>query len=877
MKEMKKIISKYLLFLCFFGLTSQALDKKGFHTWTDVGGKKIQAQFVKLEGAILTIRLRGPQYNLKMADLNQESQNLFRYLTTPGNIAARTKRGDFHEWTNVQGKTIRAKLVKVLGNNLTIEMAGQEFPLKLSDLSEDSKSLAQNLAVDKPAGTEPPPANPLPSGIHRWTNKAGRRIEAEFVKLAGDVLTIKMSGKEFGLPLASLSDQSQALARQLSQPPEKPKADPKAEKEDKERIAHYLQMGGADKKEISETMEAAKQYFVNLAKKDEQGWFYPPQRTRKVVGYKEKVYRYKNVSKTVTRDIPIYEYRTEQKEVYRTQKVGTGSSAISVRKKVKVNVQVRGKQIGSKKHTHTYNQLVRDEKGSIERTHKIPQYGPGGPDIWKAYQWGHNALAVYALIKAGVEPTDDLVLIPLESLRRIYLSYGFPDQTWDLAWSVAAFAESEQEHLQELATMMASKLASGSVQEKPGLGLWGPVCIDIPLLGKSMETMISAGLDFAKFKKKFAEKKETFDERKMNAAEETIKQALVLKKKLTMMARETSVPLSRMALKDMGFSDTAGQTIHITTFPQYVWNQTSVDMESTMVALYGLSVAVEKKLLPEETLAPRSDFGRRAIAKPRKVSQVIMTAIQALVAKQEQDGAFGEANIHQPVNAFNKQDLLRGIPADPKTFKPLDSPTTIVSTAQGFASLNSFAKIAGTENFRRFAKNLDAARKILDRDLPEALFSSSPDLGESTFAPFDLIFSISDAGPQNPNAPVEFDSRLSRFLVEHQEKDGTWTTKHKPKRMITSSFRERFKSLPEVAGAKFDYSQAFVPPKSYLVHYYSYTPKLVPTAYSLIALSRAIKTAPIPEDIGEQPVATNSAVGEEKSGAQGTSVEKSNQ
>ena len=512
---------------------AQGLSKNDFHAWTDIGGKTLQAQFVKLDGELLTIRLRGPQYNLRIADLSANSQNLFRYLNTPGNLSAKTKRGEFHDWTNIEGKTIRARLVKALGDNLTLEMGeGQEFELKLSDLSEKSQALANNLANDKLETTEPPkekPTTPEVSGLHEWINKSGRKIKAEFVKVEGDTLTIKMNDKEFGLKLASLSEQSQALAKSLAQPAEKPKTDPKAEKEDSERIAHYLEMGGADRGEITESLDAAKNYFVTMAKKDEQGWFYPPQRTRKVVDYKEKVYRYKNVTKTVTREIPIYKYHTEQKEVYRTQKIGTGSAAISVRKKVKVNVQVRGKQIGTKKNTHTYNQLVRDEKGSIERTHRIPQYGPGGPDIWRAYQWGHNALVAYALIKAGANPTDDMILKPLENLRNVYLSYGFPDQTWDLSWSIAAFAESEQEHLQELATMMARKLASGSVQKKPGLGLWGPVCIDIPLLGKAMDTMISAGLDFAKYKQKFAEKKENFDERKMNAAEETIKEALALK------------------------------------------------------------------------------------------------------------------------------------------------------------------------------------------------------------------------------------------------------------------------------------------------------------------------------------------------------------
>jgi hypothetical protein len=220
------------------------------------------------------------------------------------------------------------------------------------------------------------------------------------------------------------------------------------------------------------------------------------------------------------------------------------------------------------------------------------------------------------------------------------------------------------------------------------------------------------------------------------------------------------------------------------------------------------------------------------------------------MAKQKDEGSFDEMNMHQPVTAFNKQDLLKGIPANPKTFKALDSPTTIISTAQGFACLNSFARIAGMENLRRYGRNFTSAKKILDQDLPKALFSSSPELGKSLFAPFDLIFSITDTGPENPEAPVDLTAQVTRFLIEQQEKDGTWNTKHKPTHMVTSSFRERLEALPEIKGANFDYTQANVPSKQHFrTHYYAYAPKLVPTAYALIALSDAKESAPIPEDI----------------------------
>ena len=72
---MKRLFLPLLLLLSSSAF-AQGLSKNDFHTWTDIGGKTLQAQFVKLDGELLTIRLMGPQYNLRLADLNSNSQNL---------------------------------------------------------------------------------------------------------------------------------------------------------------------------------------------------------------------------------------------------------------------------------------------------------------------------------------------------------------------------------------------------------------------------------------------------------------------------------------------------------------------------------------------------------------------------------------------------------------------------------------------------------------------------------------------------------------------------------------------------------------------------------------------------------------------------------
>ncbi|MCB1061456.1 MAG: hypothetical protein KDN20_00885 [Verrucomicrobiae bacterium] len=53
--------------------------------------------------------------------------------------------------------------------------------------------------------------------FHSWTNTAGTVIEARFVRLTGDAVTVVMKdGKSYNVPLAKLSAESQTLAKKLA-------------------------------------------------------------------------------------------------------------------------------------------------------------------------------------------------------------------------------------------------------------------------------------------------------------------------------------------------------------------------------------------------------------------------------------------------------------------------------------------------------------------------------------------------------------------------------------------------------------------------------------------------------------------------------------
>jgi len=514
-----------------------------------------------------------------------------------------------------------------------------------------------------------------------------------------------------------------------------------------------------------------------------------------------------------------------------------------VKKKVKVPVRVRGKQTG----TRPQNRLVRDKNGTIERIHKVAKYGPGGTVEWKSGQLGQNALVIYALIKSGVDPFDELISRPLETFSYLYNTFGLPDSTWDLAWSICAFANSGLEEHRELASQMAAKLAGAQMKSGQAAGLWGPVGLDTELLGAILSANADTSAEYLRFKEKFDKKKKEYDENKMKEALELIRRTNNLKGRYTMMAKESSVYF-RVILKDKGFSETAGQVFNLIAFPLYLYNQTTVDLETTALVLHALSVASTKDVLPKETTTLRPKGSRQTLGKSRTLPQVLASAANAIAKGQFKDGSFHQLNFHQPVNDFDKSLLIRGVPADPATFPKLESPTTIASAAQGFATLNAFAAIAGEQAASRYARNFQAATARVVADLPSALFVDlKQTVSSSTFGPYDLAFSI--FANKSSDSLATLAAPVTRFLIDGQSPNGSWQTTNRFKSLISSSLRARSKLLPQYTGKGFNWAQAWVLPDKWNNSYYPTPAGIVPTSYAMLALANAIEYAPQPEEV----------------------------
>ena len=527
--------------------------------------------------------------------------------------------------------------------------------------------------------------------------------------------------------------------------------------------------------EASTGIDAAKEkgiaFLKDVASKDVVGFFAPPVRNRIAVGWEEKPLRYS--LKLV--DVPVY----ETVEVFRDVKVGESVDSAKVRQKVKIQ-----KKVGTKKEQRE----VLDRNGDIEKMTKMPKFGEGGPDEWRSFLFGQNAMAIYALIEAGVDPTDAVVLNPAEELLKLYEQYGMPDLTWDLAWSIAAFSKIDQPAFQDMARNMSGKLLDGQIADGEATGLWGPVCINTSLLAAMLKKQNEYSQFYLAAKAKFDEKKTPNYESKMQAALDALRLFAKLIKRASMLGSSAFDDRIMIALRD---ESGIANPINVPGYPSYLVNQTAADMESTAIALFGIRVAIDKKLLPTETWRPTNDKGLPLVP-PKTTATVLRAALSAIVKAQKREG-WSELNIHQPVKDFDNMKGLAGVPADPTSFKPLASPVTETSIAQGYSAFTCYERAYGMRGLTPLARNIVAGNAIVKSVLDAGVNA----VKGGQVAPYDFCFFLSavpDLG--KPEYDLHTAQRLSEFLVAKQNRDGSWGSNPLKRNLLPSSLRERIASLP---------------------------------------------------------------------------------
>lgn len=469
--------------------------------------------------------------------------------------------------------------------------------------------------------------------------------------------------------------------------------------------------------EVRTTLASAVEFFKKRSKEDEQGWVVPPTRTRKVVDHEVVTYNYREM----TREVPVYEYEYETYEVVQKVRVGDSSAAVDTYRKVKKRRVVSRKQVGVKKLKH----LVRDPNGSITRDHRIPKYGPGGPDVWERYALGDNALALYALRRAGVAADDVTISQLANNLTDFIIRYGYPDETWDLAWLTAAFSTMPYEHQRKHASALASKLLDGQIRDGDAAGLWGPVAINTELLAEQL-------LEVEKLSLKLVEaKKEAAKEKRKERAYAKIDKAY----------RDSLANLLRIATYGMaGHSMEIVHTlkadmesgIRLPGLFDYIYNQRTADLDSTAVALYALRQAAENGTLPEKLWRPDSSK-----IEPEKPSKLLSACMDKLAKKLVEKRDWDEMNHYQAVKDFNKIRTFPGLPRADVPFPQPASGTSLLTTMQGFSSMAGAAHVAQSDALSsKYRKHMEKGSTLFRASAEKLLKNTTPE--DSKFLPYPI-------------------------------------------------------------------------------------------------------------------------------------------
>jgi len=523
---------------------------------------------------------------------------------------------------------------------------------------------------------------------------------------------------------------------------------------------------------IRASLKSAVQFFADRAEKDPgERWVVPPRRQRKIVDRKTVTIRYREETKVI--DAPIYKYEYETYEITVPVKQGSETgAAVTYRKEQRRRVKSRT-QTGTEKKKITHH--VRDDAGSIERKHVKPVYGPGGPDVWGHDVLGQNAMVLYALRVAGVGPQETPAVQLAENLSEFVKHYGMPDTTWDLAWLTAAFSTMPTNRYAATTEKLASKLMDGQILDGTARGLWGPSCINTPLLADMATRLQRLGAAIPEAKKR-AQSGSIEATRMLDKAEGEY--------------RDTLREIKRVALGAMAgnkievhvnVESRMGEKALVQGLIDYIYNQRSADIESTALALFALRKASDRKILPQKLWRPSTPI--RAELRQNATARVVLSrAIHALVGTQRQDSGWSQLNWHQPVTEFARLTTFPGLPPAKVQFPRLKSDQNLLSNAQGFtALLNAGHAIGFSDLIRRYGDKVDAGLAYY-RQLSEQLLNEHPPAEEigGHLAPYECAFFMLDAA-RNAGG-LEEDrrdlwARLSCLVLSMRHPDGSWKIK----------------------------------------------------------------------------------------------------
>lgn len=523
-------------------------------------------------------------------------------------------------------------------------------------------------------------------------------------------------------------------------------------------------------------------FLKQQSAKDEAGWVTPPYRHAKVVGTTNIVFRYSE------KKVPLYEYETYT--VYERRPGETSQSAKTLQ-------AVQRQRIKGIKDPEGRTILVHDRNGPIERTESRPVYEKGGVEQWFYGCLGQNAMALFALLRCGVPEEDEAVQRLRQNLLDFVQMYGLPDSTWDLAWMTAAFARLPDSDADKATRDAASKLLDGQHLDGDARGLWGPVCIHVPLLASAYLREQELAQQLQKAQLALKEKPDARSrEKDFFKAENDLHGFQKDMRRISMLA----MAFDNIDAPSVRLSDDISPPLLVPGAAHYVFNQTSADLECTALALLALREVARSNRMPAETWRPAME-GSRAMPPAEKSEAVLARAVHALTRLQSpKGGGWTECNLHQPVTSFDKLGrMIPGVPADPRTFKPLPSPETPLSCALGYNALLTAAETVGFQKvLARFRAplTLGRARAV---DAVASLTNSPPVSKRSPPPPSMYQLRCHSAGlALAPGSRYQEQRsvwlRMALDLLSRQQTNGAWRVAG-AELALPSSLRARLETL----------------------------------------------------------------------------------
>lgn len=562
--------------------------------------------------------------------------------------------------------------------------------------------------------------------------------------------------------------------------------------------------GFADAGDLRAAAARAGDFLVERVGEDNE-WILPPNRSRQRIGRQAVQVRYREELV----EAPLF--AEEEREVVVRPRGGSGDAVRGLERRV---IRVRGEQIG----TQTVRRLVRDPEGPIVRRENQVIWGPGGPDEWMIGQFGTNAMAGVALLRSEHPEAERVVGPMLDFFGELVRREGPPDLTWDLAWMIVLFAESDRESVRDLVPGMMAKLMAGQVREGPGAGLWGPLALSQDVLAGHWLRVWDASRRLQEFTERVGDApSRRADTDRLAELTADVLHAQEALNAYTWTHRDADVFRAWIELADPN----SEEGLRVRRPMEYLFNQVNVDLESTWLALYAVRIGRERGLLPSALPEiPRvQQAARPGVAPPPVRSlppprQILLDAASALAGIQMPSGAFPEANLHQPVRAFDALDALPGVPVPDAPFPRLESPVTLTATAQGFAAWTQVMRLLGLDAMRRYAPGMGAAKALLDAQFDRFFAGDAGGLaGGGGLGLAATGFALLDPGPPIPNADRNLRAEFVDRMVASQRENGSWGPVRQSPPLVPPVTLRRIEQLPSVGRAfrQFDYGQPFTP------------------------------------------------------------------